>query len=157
MVIYLSTNLTRTDIPRRPIKKLYQKALKVRQNYLREVRNAAVVVPDLDQMEITSAQSSKPVSSNVDFSAVPADAMNTLDFPSEWLKDPQIMQRNFNWTPWGQPSEQSTGLQSIPMSQNAWENFVVDFQGGDLFQGKEFDNDIYNFDIPVPQDPPNVL
>ena len=107
---------------------------------------AAKEFPDFSQMEITSTEPATTTTPAIDFSTVTADTMDAVDIPPEWLKTPDIMQGSFNWTPWGQPWEQSAEVPSTATGGIAWNNFVDDFQGGEFLSEQEFAN-MYNYDI----------
>ena len=79
----------------RPIKRLMAKAQKVRQKHLEDVELRAKAF-DFSRMELsddTNLNKTQPPA--MDFSSIPADAMNTLDVPPAWLKTPDIIQGTF--------------------------------------------------------------
>jgi hypothetical protein len=71
------------------------KAQKVRQKHLEDVESRAKAF-DFSRMGLSDDTNlNKTELPAMDFSSIPADAMNSLDVPPAWLKTPDIIQGTF--------------------------------------------------------------
>lgn len=111
------------------------KAQRVRQKHLVDVELGAKGFPAFSEMEISDTPTNEQTSQAMEFTSIPLDALNALDNPPDWLKGPEIIQGTFNWDPWLVANAEIPGL--MPIDMTYWENFVTDFQGGELPQGQQ--------------------